>query len=65
MPARRISHTTSLSDRLKTFADELKAKASELQPGPEQEELIRKARRADDASHIDHWANSCDLKSSR
>jgi hypothetical protein len=59
---RRFRHTTSFSDRLKIFADELKAKADQLRPGPEQADLIRRARRADTASHIDEWANSPGLQ---
>jgi hypothetical protein len=42
---RRFKRFLSLNDRLKIFADELKAKASQLRPGPEQEDLLRKARR--------------------
>ena len=59
---RRIKQTTSLSDRLKTFADELKTKAAQLRPGPEQDALLKRARQADTASHIDNWANSCGLQ---
>ena len=59
---RRFKQTVSLADRLKTFADELKAKASKLRPGPEQEALLKKARQADTASHIDQWANSPGLQ---
>ena len=58
----RFKQTVSLSDRLKTFADELKAKASELRPGPERDALLKRARQADTASHIDDWANSPGLQ---
>jgi hypothetical protein len=62
MERRRFNQTISLSDRLKTFADELKAKASELRPGPERDALLKRARKADTASHIDDWANSPGLQ---
>jgi hypothetical protein len=62
MQRRRFNQTISLSDRLKTFADELKAKASELRPGPERDALLKRARQADTASHIDDWANSPGLQ---
>jgi hypothetical protein len=48
----------SLSDRLKIFSEQLKAKAAELRPGPEQEALLRRARIADTASNVNQWANS-------
>lgn len=60
---RRFKQTASFRDRLKTFSAELKAKASELRPGREKDELLRKARQADTASHIDEWANSPGLRS--
>ena len=62
MQRRRFKQTLTFPDRLKTFAEELKAKASELRPGPEREALLRKARQADTACHIDEWANSPGLQ---
>jgi hypothetical protein len=53
----------SLSDRLKIFSEQLKAKAAELRPGPEQEALLRRARIADTASNANRWANSPGLRS--
>jgi hypothetical protein len=63
MQRRRFKQTVSFTDRLKTFAEELKAKASELRPGPERDALLKRARRADTACHIDEWANSPGLRS--
>lgn len=60
---RRFKQTISFTDRLKFFAEELKAKAAELRPGPERDALMRRARRANTASHIDDWANSPGLRS--
>ena len=62
MQRRRFKNTLTFPDRLKTFAEELKAKASELRPGPERDALLRRARLADTASHIDEWANSPGLQ---
>jgi hypothetical protein len=59
---RRLKQTASLNDRLTTFASEVRAKASLLEPGPEQEALLKRARQADTAAHIDKWANSPGLQ---
>ena len=59
---RREKQTTSLKDRLASFAKELKTKATELRPGPERDALLKRARQADTASHIDEWANSPGLR---
>ncbi len=55
---RRTKQFLSLQDRLKLFSDQLKAKAAEVPPGPEQEALLKRARIADTASDINEWANS-------
>lgn len=65
MQRRRFEQTTSLRDRLASFAEELKAKAKRLRPGPEQDALLKRARQADTASHIDEWANSPGLRPPR
>jgi hypothetical protein len=62
MQRRRFKQTLTFPDRLKIFADELKAKAAELQPGPERDALLKRASRAETASHIDEWANSPGLQ---
>lgn len=62
MPRRRFKQTTSLKERLASFAKEAREKASELRPGPEQDALLKKARQADTASHLDEWANSPGLQ---
>lgn len=59
---RRIKQSTSLKDRLASFAEELKAKAFRLRPGPERDALLQRAHRADTASDIDEWANSPGLQ---
>ena len=59
---RRVKQTLSLQDRLRLFSQRLKAEASKLRPGPEQDALLKRARVADTASHIDEWANSPGLR---
>ena len=59
---RRSKQSASLKDRLVAFAKEVREKASKLAPGPERDELLTKARRADTASHLDDWANSPGLR---
>ena len=60
---RRFKQSDSLRDRLASFAKEAIDKAAHLPSGPERDELLKKARRADTASHIDEWANSTGLRS--
>jgi hypothetical protein len=59
VPRQRPSkQTLSLRDRLTKWADEVRKQAFGLPPGKEQDDLLRKARQADTASHLDDWANS-------
>jgi hypothetical protein len=59
---RRSKQTISLKDRLTAFANEAREKALLLPPGIEKDDLLRKARQADTASHLDDWANSLELQ---
>jgi hypothetical protein len=52
----RIKQTTSLKERLVSFAKEVRDKASRFPPGIERDALLKKASQADTASH--EWANS-------
>ena len=58
----RSKQTASLRDRLASLAKEAREKASQLKPGPEQDALLKKARQADTAYHLDQWANSPGLQ---
>ena len=58
----RFKHTGSFKDRLAAFAQEARERAAKLRPGIEQDNLLRKARQADTASHINEWANSPSLQ---
>ena len=60
---RRSKQSESLQDRLMKFAKEAREKASRLPPGSEREDMLRKARQADTASHMDDWVNSLELQS--
>ena len=59
---RRFKQTASLKERLTDFARVSRAKTSELPPSAEREELLKKARQAETASHIDEWTNSRGLR---
>jgi hypothetical protein len=59
---RRFKQTISLKDRLASFAKEVRDRASQLRPGPEQDALLKKARQADTASHLNDWTNSPGLE---
>jgi hypothetical protein len=59
---RRFKQTVPLKDRLDTWAQEVRVQAEQLPPGPEREALLKKARQADIASHIDDWAFSPGLQ---
>lgn len=59
---RRFKQTVSLKDRLEAFAKEAIEKASHLPSGAAKDELLKKARRADTAAHLDQWARSGPLQ---
>ena len=63
MKRRRIKHSTSLQDRLASSAKEAREKAIQLRPGPERDELLRKARQAERALHLDEWVSFPGLQS--
>jgi hypothetical protein len=60
--AERRANQASLKDRLAVFAEEARGKAAQLAPGPERDDLLKKARQADTAAHLDDWANSPGLR---
>nr|WP_225145741.1 hypothetical protein [Bradyrhizobium sp. BRP20] len=55
---RRFKQTTTLQDRLSDFACELREEARAYPPGPEREELLKRARGADTAALWDEWLRS-------
>ncbi|MBR0897342.1 hypothetical protein JQ616_20495 [Bradyrhizobium tropiciagri] len=62
MKRRRFTQTESLQQRLASFAEAARAEAATLSPGPERDALLKKARQADTASHLDDWARSKGLQ---
>jgi hypothetical protein len=44
------------------FAKEAREKASRLPPGSEREDILRKARQAETAFHMDDWLSSQELQ---
>jgi hypothetical protein len=62
MLRRRFVQAVSLRDRLEAFAEEARAKAERMPPGPERDEMLKKVRQADVAADLDDWANSPGLR---
>jgi hypothetical protein len=60
---RRFKQQLTLQDRLSAWAKAVRVQANQLCPGPERDMLLRKARQADTASHLQDWANSPGLQS--
>lgn len=59
---RRFKQIETFTDRLATFANLMRERASLLPSGIEKEELLSKARRADTAAHMNDWVNSPGLQ---
>ena len=62
MQRRRFNNTLSFPDRLAKEAKRFRDEAETRPPGPERDLLIRKARQADTAAHIDQWLSSPGLR---
>jgi hypothetical protein len=59
MPERRgFTQTTSLKERLAKEATQFRKQAQGTSPGVERDLLVRKARRAETASHMTEWLAS-------
>jgi hypothetical protein len=59
---RRFEQTESLEARLSEEAERLRAEAKLLPPGAARDEIVRKARRAEIAAHINEWLTSPGLR---
>jgi hypothetical protein len=59
---RRFKQAISFKDRLTAWADAVRKQAEKLSPGTEREAMLKKARQADTAAHLDDWANSPELQ---
>lgn len=60
---RRFKQQLTLQDRLASWAKQVQEQAAALPPGPEREALVKKARQADVACHLDDWVKSPGLQS--
>ena len=63
MQRRRIAQTQTLEERLAEEADRLRNEARGTPPGVDREDLLRRARRAETASHMNQWLSSPGLQS--
>jgi hypothetical protein len=52
----------TLTDRLGEFAKNARDQAETLEPGPERQALLEKARKAEAASELEAWANPSSLQ---
>ena len=59
---RRFRQTITLEERLADEAKRLRDEAKKLPPGPEQAELLRKARENDVVSEVAGWITSPGLQ---
>jgi hypothetical protein len=57
---RRFRHFIPLQDRLSAFVQAMRARAQLVPPGPERDELLKKAKKAETA--MEDWANSRGLQ---
>ena len=62
MKRRRFKHETSFEERLANQARQLRDQARTLPPGAEHDELMRKARQTETASHLNAWLSSPGLQ---
>jgi hypothetical protein len=59
---RSTSHPQTFQERLAEHKAHLEQKASLLKPGPERDELLKKARQTDTGRDINEWLNSPGLQ---
>ena len=62
MKRHRFRQDRALGERLIKEARLAREKAEQLPPGEQREGLLKEAREADVAAHIDDWLNSPGLK---
>jgi hypothetical protein len=62
MQRRRFKNTLTFPDRLTKEAERFRQEAEAKPPGQERDDLLRKARQAETAAHIDQWISSSGLQ---
>ena len=62
MQRRRFTQTVTLDERLEEQAERLRMVARDTPPGVERDKLIRGAREAEAAAHIQEWLTSAGLR---
>jgi hypothetical protein len=62
MQRRQTKHTISFDERLAAEAMRMREKAHQMPFGRERDELLRNARQAETAAHIDQWLSSPGLQ---
>ena len=65
MQRRSFQQSAPLGQRLKEQAERLRKEAKGTPPGIEREQLIRQARQAETASHMQEWLSSPGLQPPR
>ncbi|SIO33171.1 hypothetical protein SAMN05443247_04048 [Bradyrhizobium erythrophlei] len=60
---RRFKQTTTLDQRLSEQAERLRKEAQGTPPGVERDDLLRRARQAEAAAHMQEWITSPGLRS--
>ena len=63
MPRRQARHIKTFQEMLVEEAQRFREEAEKLAPGLARELLLRRARQAESASHVDDWLSSPGLKS--
>ena len=58
MQRSRVEHTQSLEERLTEEASRFRVEDEALPPGADRDELVRRARQAETASHMNRWLTS-------
>jgi hypothetical protein len=62
MQRRSFKQTLTFPEGLDEEAERLRTEADKLPPGIEREELLRKARQAETAAHVNEWLSSPGLQ---
>jgi hypothetical protein len=62
MQRRQFTQTVTLDERLEEIAERLRREARGTPPGVERDKLLRRARQAETAVHIQQWLTSAGLR---